>query len=260
MDIIVLTKRVPVTQEEELKVAQDGKSVDLSRVPFRMNDWDNYAVEEAVRICEKQGGAITGVSIGDMESDEVLRRAIAMGAKDGCLVETQGIIQDPFTRAVLIKNFIEKEGIPFNVIFGGVQAEDDQFGVTCGILAAMLKLPFASMVIGIDEIQGDKIILRRELEGGIQERIGIRTPCVLSIQSGINEPRYVSIMGIRKASKVERRYFKAEKYLEDGAGALIDVIRWFYPPKKEGAVMLQGEIEDTCKQLIGILKEKGVLQ
>jgi len=260
MDIIVLTKRVPVTQEEELKIAQDGKSVDLSRVPFRMNDWDNYAVEEAVRLCEKQGGVITGVSIGDMASDEVLRRAIAMGAKDGCLIESQTVVNDPFTRALLLKGFIEKENIPFNMIFGGVQAEDDQFGVTCGILAAMLGLPFASMVISIDDIQKDTVILRRELEGGIQERISIKTPCVLSIQSGINEPRYVSIMGIRKASKVERRYFKAEKYLDEGAGGLIDVTRWFYPPKKEGAVILQGELDDTCRQLIGILKEKGVLQ
>ena len=260
MDIIVLTKRVPVTQEEELKIAPDGSSVDLSRVPFRMNDWDSYAVEEAVRLCERHGGTITSVSIGDMESDEVLRRTIAMGAKDGCLIESNQTLLDPFVRANIFKNFIEKEQIPFNVILGGVQSEDDQFDTTCGILAAMLGLPFASMVIGIDEVKNNNLILRRELEGGIQERISIELPCVLSIQSGINEPRYVSIMGIRKASKVERRYFKAEKYIEEDSSNLISVTKLFYPPKKEGAIILHGEIEDICRQLIGILKEKGVLK
>ena len=83
MEILVLTKRVPVTQEEELRIIDEGKAVDLTKLPYKTNDWDNYAVEEAVRIVEKTGGAVTSIAMGDMESDEVLRRAIAMGAKDG---------------------------------------------------------------------------------------------------------------------------------------------------------------------------------
>ena len=85
MNLLVFTKRVPATQEEELRIVGDGQAVDLSKVPFKVNDWDNYAVEEAVRMVEKTGGAVTAVSMGDAESDEVLRRAIAMGAKDGFL-------------------------------------------------------------------------------------------------------------------------------------------------------------------------------
>ncbi|HBA52889.1 MAG TPA: electron transfer flavoprotein subunit beta, partial [Syntrophorhabdus aromaticivorans] len=140
MNIVTFTKRVPVTQEEELRITGDGEAVDLSKLPYKVNDWDNYAVEEAVRIVEKTGGSVTAVAVGDAESDEVLRRAIAMGAKDGFLVEMAQAVQDPFARAALIANFIKNEKVPFDVIFTGVQSEDDQFGSVGGILAALLKL------------------------------------------------------------------------------------------------------------------------
>lgn len=109
MNILVFTKRVAATQEEELRITGDGQAIDLSKVPFKVNDWDNYSVEEAVRIVDKAGGSVTAISIGDAESDEVLRRAIAMGAKDGFLVETGDVLHDPFTRGELIRGFIDKE-------------------------------------------------------------------------------------------------------------------------------------------------------
>jgi electron transfer flavoprotein beta subunit len=257
MNILVFTKRVPATQEEELKITADGKNVDLTKVPFKMNDWDTYAVEEAVKIVEKSGGAVTSVALGDKESDEVLRRAIAMGAKDGFLVEMDGVVQDPFERAQIAQNFIQKENLPFDLIFTGMQSEDDQFGAVGGILAALLKIPFASMVIGIDAIEKDHMVVRRELEGGLQERIRISLPCVLSIQTGINEPRYVSIMGIRKASKVERKFFKGTDYTS-GLSGMIEVNQWLYPAKKEGAAILEGNVGEVCAKLLAILKEKGV--
>ncbi|HVN22772.1 MAG TPA: electron transfer flavoprotein subunit beta/FixA family protein [Syntrophorhabdales bacterium] len=259
MEIVVFTKRVPVTQEEELRILGDGQSVNLSKLPFRMNDWDNYAVEEAVKIVEKGGGGVTGIAIGDKEADEVLRRAIAMGAKDGILLETEAAPHDPFARAMLAYNFLKKENISFDAIFTGVQAEDDQFAAFGGILAALLKVPFAAQVIGTDTVEKDHLVVRRELEGGLQERVRVSLPCVLSIQSGINEPRYVSIMGVRKASKVERKVLKAAAYAED-AKSLIEVTQWVYPPKKEGAAMITGDVGEVCGKLLGILKEKGVYQ
>ena len=259
MNILVFAKRVAATQEEELRIRDEGAAVDLSKVPFKINDWDNYSVEEAVRIVEKTGGTVTAISIGDAESDEVLRRAIAMGAMDGFLVSSGEIFHDPGVRSRLIQNFIRKENIPFDVIFTGVQSEDDQFGCVGGILGACLGLPYSSMVIGIDAVEKDHMIIRRELEGGLQERVKIAVPCVLSIQSGINEPRYVSIMGIRKASKVERKVFQAADYAAP-ASAGIEVVRWTYPEKKGGATMLTGELDTVCGQLLGILKEKGVFQ
>jgi electron transfer flavoprotein beta subunit len=259
MNILVFTKRVPATQEEDLRIINDGKDVDLSKLPFKVNDWDNYSVEEAIRIVERVGGAVTAVSIGNSESDEVLRRAIAMGTKDGLLLETDRTLHDPYARATLIYNFLKTENIPFDTIFTGVQSEDDQFAALGGILAALLKVPYSSMVIGIDAVEQDHVLIRRELEGGLQERVKVTLPAVLSIQSGINEPRYVSIMGVRKASKVERKVFKAKDYGAE-ASPKIDLVKWVYPPKKGGAQMLSGELEEICKKLLGILKEKGVYQ
>jgi len=259
MNVLVFTKRVPATQEEEVRIIDEGKGVDLSKVPFKVNDWDNYAIEEAVQIAEKSGGSVTALSMGDAESDEVLRRAIAMGAKDGSLIEMDKVLHDPQARATLAGNFLKKENLPFDVIFTGVQSEDDQFASVGGILAAKLGIPYSSMVIGIDSIDKEYAVVRRELEGGLQERVKIKLPAVLSIQSGINEPRYVSIMGVRKASKVERKVFKANAY-EDGLTSLIEVEKWVYPPKKGGAVLLQGELDAVCQELLGILKEKGVYQ
>jgi electron transfer flavoprotein beta subunit len=259
MNLLVLTKRVPATQEEEVRIVDDGKRVDLSKVPFKLNDWDNYAVEEAVRIVEKSGGSVTAISMGDSESDEVLRRAIAMGAQDGFLVEVAQEQQDPNSRATLAHNFVKKEALPFDAIFTGVQSEDDQFASVGGILAAKLGLPFVSMVIGIDAFEAGQATVRRELEGGLQERVKVNLPAVFAIQSGINEPRYVSIMGIRKASKVERKVFKAGDY-QDRITNKIDVEKWIYPPTKGGATMLAGDAESICKELLGILKEKGVYQ
>ena len=259
MNLIVFTKRVPAAQEEELRITDEGKKVDLSKVPYKVNDWDNYAVEEAVRIAEKTSGTVTAISIGDADADEVLRRAIAMGGKDGFLIKTSVTRDDPGARATLASNFLKKENLPFDVIFTGVQAEDDQFMAVGGILAAKMQLPYVSMVIGMDQMEKEYMIVRRELEGGLQERVRVALPAVLSIQSGINEPRYVSIMGIRKASKVERRVFDAANY-EENVTDMIEVNKWTYPPKKEGARILSGDLDESCKELLGILKEKGVCQ
>jgi electron transfer flavoprotein beta subunit len=259
MNLLVFTKRVPATQEEELRITSEGKKVDLSKVPYKVNDWDNYAVEEAVRIAEKTSGSMTAISIGNAESDEVLRRAIAMGGKEGFLIETAKVYDDPNARATLACNFLKKETPAFDAIFTGVQSEDDQFAAVGGILAAKMGLPYVSMVIGIDSVEKDHMIVRRELEGGLQERVKVMLPAVFSIQSGINEPRYVSIMGVRKASKVERKVFKGADY-EGDIKSMIEVNQWVYPPKKEGAKILAGELDDVCKELLGILKEKGVYQ
>jgi electron transfer flavoprotein beta subunit len=257
MNLLVFTKRVPATQEEEVRIINDGKGIDLTKIPFKVNDWDNYSVEEAVRIAEKTGGEVTAITMGDQESDEVLRRAIAMGAAHGSLLETE-TQHDPSQRAALAADFIKKENLPFDMIFTGVQSEDDQFACMGGILAAKLGLPYVSMVIGIDTIEKDHVIVRRELEGGLQEKIRVTLPAVLAIQSGINEPRYVSIMGVRKASKVERKVYKAKDY--NDAPSLIGLGNWVYPPKKGGAKILSKELDTACKDLLGILKEKGVFQ
>ncbi|MCS7281023.1 MAG: electron transfer flavoprotein subunit beta/FixA family protein [Desulfobacterota bacterium] len=259
MNILVFVKRVQAAQEEELRIVGDGERVDLSKLPYKINDWDNYALEEACRTVEKLGGQVTAITIGDKEADEVLRRSLAMGAKDGLLLEKPETLLDPVIRASLAYNFLTKEKIKFDVILTGVQAEDDQYGVFGGYLAALLSLPYVSLVCGIEEWSGSYAVVRRELEGGLMERVKVDVPCVLSIQTGINEPRYVSIMGIRKASQIQRKVYDAHQYM-DGLSATIEVIKWSYPPRKEGATLLSSDIDTACREILNILREKGVYQ
>ena len=216
-------------------------------------------IEEAVRIAEKTSGSVTAISIGDAESDEVLGGPLPWAGKTGFSSRRPRCYDDPNARATLACNFLKKESPAFDAIFTGVQSEDDQFAAVGGILAAKMGLPYVSMVIGIDTVEKDHMIVRRELEGGLQERVKVTLPAVFSIQSGINEPRYVSIMGVRKASKVERKVFKGADY-EGDMKSMIEVNQWVYPPKKAGAKILAGELDDVCKELLGILKEKGVYQ
>lgn len=257
MEILVFVKRVAAFGEEEVRILNDGKDIDLSKAPFRMNDWDTYAVEEATRIVEKFGGSLTAISIGDEEADEVLRRAIATGAQRGILIKEKNLI-DPFKRASIAKNLIDKERLSFDLILTGLQAEDDQFSSFGGILAGLLKIPFASAVVGIEEIERDYLIVRREIEGGVNERVKISLPCLLSVQTGINEPRYVSIMGIRKASKIERKVIDGASLLESYEEK-IELRRFSYPERREGAKLLEGNLDEICAKLLSILKEKGVL-
>jgi electron transfer flavoprotein beta subunit len=102
-----------------------------------------------------------------------------MGARDGLLLDADEVPQDPFARATLAYNFLKKQSIPFDAVFTGVQAEDDQFACFGGILAAMLKIPYAAQVIAVDDVQKEYLIVRRELEGGLQERVRVTLPCVL---------------------------------------------------------------------------------
>lgn len=257
MEVIVFVKRVPSFEDEEIRIKEDGRTIDLSGAPFKINDWDSYALEEAVRLVEQLGGAATAISIGSEEDDEVLRRAIAMGARHGYLIRERDLLE-PIKRAMLARSLIEKEGLRFDLILTGVQAEDDQFASFGGILAGLLRIPSASMVVAIEEVKEGSLVVRREIEGGVQERIRISLPCLLSIQTGINQPRYVSIMGIRRASKVERKVIEGRDLIS-GYEERVRLERFSYPEKREGAKILKGDLHQICSELLRILREKGVL-
>ncbi len=227
-----------------------------------MNEWDNYAVEEAIQIVDNVGGNVTVVTIGDDESEEVLRREMAMGANNGVLLCDDAFeASDGKGIATILKAEIEKG--KYDLILTGAQA-DEGAGQVGGMLAAMLDYPYASLVNKI-EVDGDaKIKVGREIEGGNQEMNDIELPCVLSIQTGINEPRYVGIRGIRKVAKVEIPEKDADELGIDGAtvgeaGAKTKRVDYFVPDLGDGAEMLEGSTDEIIEQLIEKLKAKGGL-
>jgi len=262
MDIVVCVKRVPDISEAELRIAEDGRSIEEKHLAFDINEWDRYAVEEAVRLKERLGGSVTAIALGPEEVEDTLRRCLATGADEAIRLTDKSFQgSDAITVARILAQVIRN--LKFDLVLTGVQASDDGYGQVGPALAELLGLPHATLVTQVDITDGWARV-HRELEGGLEEIIEIKLPAVLTIQTGINEPRYVSIAGVRKAARKELKVFdlegmglKAEEVGEAGSKARLK--RLFPPPITKEIEMLPSEPEEAANKLIQILKEKGGL-
>ena len=263
MDILVCVKRVPDTSENEIEVNSSGSDIERDDLVYSVNEWDNYAVEEAIQIRDKVGGSVTVVTVGDDEAEEVLRREMAMGADNGILLSDDAFEgSDGKGIATLLKAEIEKG--KYDLIMTGAQADAGAAQVG-GMIAAMLDMPYASLVNSIEVIDDKKLKVGREIEGGNQEMSEIDMPCVLSIQTGINEPRYVGIRGIRKVASLDIPVHGASDLGIDAgavgeAAAKIKRTDYFVPDMGDGAEMLEGSTEEIIEKLVEMLKAKGGLK
>lgn len=261
MEILVCVKRVPDSAENEFVMNSAGNDIERDDLVYSVNEWDNYAVEEALQIVEKVGGSVTVVTADDSAADEILRREMAMGAEKGLLLNDHAFDgSDCKGIATILKCAAEKG--KYDLILTGAQA-DEGAGAVGGMLAALLDLPYASLVNKIDLGDG-KLTVGREIEGGKREINEISLPCVLSIQTGINEPRYVGVRGIRKVASMEIPELGAGDLGIDpssvGApGAGVRKVDYFVPVKGEGAEMLHGSADEIAGKLIEILKTNGGL-
>jgi electron transfer flavoprotein beta subunit len=259
MEILVCVKRVPDTSENEIEVNRNGSDIERDDLVYSVNEWDNYAVEEAIRIRDDVGGSVTIVSVGDEEAEEVIRREMAMGADKGIHLMDKDFDQmDGQGLAHVIKAAVDKGA--YDLILTGAQAEDGA-GQIGGMLAALLNWPYASLVNLVEVVDDQNLKVGREIAGGNQEMNQIELPCVLSIQTGINEPRYVGIRGIRKVASQEIPVQGAADLGLDAAAmvAAIKVRRldYFVPAAGEGADMLEGSTAEITAKLIDLLKSKG---
>lgn len=262
MEILVCVKRVPDTSENEIELNSAGNDINREDLVYSVNEWDNYAVEEAIQIVDRVGGSVTVVTVGDEESEEVLRREMAMGAEKGILLNDDAFEgSDGKGIATILKAAVEKGN--YDLILTGAQADAGAAQVG-GMLAAMLDMPYASLVNSI-EVEEKKLKIGREIEGGNQEMNEIDLPCVLSIQTGINEPRYVGIRGIRKVASVEiPTYGASDLGIDVGsvgeAAAKAKRLDYFVPELGEGAEILEGSTDEITDKLIELLKAKGGLK
>lgn len=262
MNIIVCVKRVPDTAEADISIDKSGKDIDKSGLAFDLNEWDSYAIEEAILLKEKLSGTVTVLSVGGEESNESLRKCLAMGADDAIRLSDPAFNgSDGYATAKILAEAIRK--IPYDLILTGTQAEDDGYGQVGVAMAELLGVPHASLVNRI-EVQEKKVKAHRELEGGLEEVIEIDLPALLTIQTGINEPRYVSIMGIRKVAKKEIKVLgasdlnlKSEEVGLTGSDTRLEKV--FLPPMGEGAEILEGKPEEVALKVFDILKDKGGL-
>ena len=196
MKVLVPVKRV-VDFNVKVRVKADGSGVELANVKMSMNPFDEIAVEEALRLKEKgQATEIVVVSIGPAQAAETIRTALAMGADRGILVKTDAAIE-PLAVAKILKAIVEAEK-PGLVILGK-QAIDDDCNQTGQMLAALTGWPqgtFASKLV----IEGDSVLVTREVDGGLQT-VKLKGPAIVTTDLRLNEPRYASLPNIMKAKK-----------------------------------------------------------
>jgi electron transfer flavoprotein beta subunit len=253
MNIAVCVKRIPKTAEADIFIEKDGKDIKKDNLVFHLNDWDGYAVREAVRLKEEYGGNVTVLTIGPEESKEVLTRCLAMGADKALRIEEPGVSDGHLIAEILAQAIRDQS---YDLILTGVQAEDDGYGQVGVSLAKRLGLPHAAIVTHI-EINGDRASVRRELEGGIEEVVDLKLPAVLTIQTGINEPKYVSLAAILEAEEKEMEEIPLEKLgltPNESIEATIDQV--FFPPVGKMAEILKGNPEEVVTQLTEIIKKK----
>ena len=262
MNIVVCVKRVPETGEAEVNIAEDVKNIKGDKLVYDINETDNYALEEALRLKERLGGSVTVISVGGEDADEQLRTCLAKGADSAIRLDDNKFVgSDGFAIARILCAAI-KDLNP-DLVLTGCMASDDGYAQVGVQLAAMLGLPHTTLVTDIC-IEDAEAEVRRELEGGLAETLEIELPAVIAVQTGINEPRYASFRGIKEAMSREIKVLGlCDLPLNEDdvgeAGSRIRVEKLFIPPVEKMAQLLEGSAEETASQLASILKEKGLI-
>ena len=200
MKIVVCVKQVPDT-ESRLRVAKDGRWIDEEDVAFVLNESDEYALEEGLRIAEKTGGEVVALSLGPERTRESLRKTLALGAARAVLLRDESFAGgDALANGRALAAAVRRESP--DLVLTGSQSDDYGYGATATALAGELGWPHAWLVMGVDlEEDGKALKVTREMESGLNELFRVRTPAVLEIQAGINHPRYASLKGIMAAKK-----------------------------------------------------------
>ena len=257
MDIVVCIKRVPDVAEADIEVERSGLRIDDSDLSWGLNEWDTFAVEEALRLKEEHGGTVTAMTLGGEDDEEVLRRALAMGADQALHLSDPAFEgSDPLGVATVLAAAIGKR--PYDLVLTGAVSGDTGSAQLGGMLAALLGVPQVALATRTAFAEG-RFEVQHEVEGGLERVVELDLPAVVTVQTGINEPRYVSIRGIRKVASVEIPTEDAgDLGLDAGAlGAQVTLKELFLPPTGEGAEILEGSADDVAEKLVERLRERG---
>lgn len=262
MNLLVCMKMVPDTSEAEVILDQTGKGIAGSGLKFDINEADNYAVEEAMRIKETHGGTVQIISMESQEADVMIRMALAKGGDSAVRIQDSRVnVRNPLQVAKTLAAAIRNE--TFDLILTGCMSSDDK-NMSVGVaLAEELGVNHASMVKHVD-VGGGKVRVQRELEGGLLEVAEVTLPAVLTIQTGINTPRYAPVRQLRQAMKKELKVVNlddlgVEEQQVNQAGSLVEFLGFHYPQVISNAEMIQGSPEEKAEQLAFKLIKGGLL-
>ncbi|MBN1755652.1 electron transfer flavoprotein subunit beta/FixA family protein [bacterium] len=253
MNSVVCIKRVPETAEATLKIDPANRKLEVDNLVFGINEADNYALEQALLLEEEFGGEVIVVSVGPPETDEIIRMALAKGAGRAIRISPENLSElDPYSIAKLIAHELEDE--EYDLIFTGCQASDDGFSQVGVALAELLGIQHLSMAVKM-ETEEESATVNRELEGGLMAQYKLNFPAVITIQTGLNEPRYASILGIKRAGSKEIRVVEPGSWNEK----MVELNKLSFPPPGKMAEIFQGSPAETAEKVCEVLKTKGLL-
>jgi electron transfer flavoprotein beta subunit len=254
MNLIVCVKQVPDT-EAPIRIRPDGQGIDESGLSFVMNYYDEHGVEEALRIREKVGGTVTLLTVGPPRAAEALRAGLAMGADQAIHIKDPALDgADHISVARVLAAAIAT--LPHDLVLCGKLATDDNAAIVGPALAEFLALPQATAVTRLELGDGTATV-HREVEGAI-EVLQVQLPAVVTVERGINEPRYPSLPGIMKAKRTPITVRTLTDLGVDAAQAgtrRVELIGLIPPPKRQAGRVLQGEPADMVKELVRLLHE-----
>ena len=249
MKIAVLVKQVP-GGDSPLRISDDQLWVKEENINFITNESDSYAVEEALQLKENLGeGEVVAVSLGPDRTQRTIREALSKGADRGIHIEeSYPYASDPLQIARTFA--IAPEGEKFDLILTGLQSDDFGFGQVGVLLGEMLGMSTATLVIATELADG-KIKVKRELESGWFQWVNLDLPASISIQSGINTPRYPSLKGIMGAKKKELKQVTADSSDE----AKQSISKVYIPQKIKRTEIIEGTVDQQVERLVDVLKK-----
>ncbi|MEN8152616.1 MAG: electron transfer flavoprotein subunit beta/FixA family protein [Acidobacteriota bacterium] len=252
MNIFVLIKQVPDT--EAVLAVRDGKTINEDGIKWIISPYDEYAIEEAIKLKEQnEGYKVNILTLGPQRSESAIRSALAMGADNGIHIETD---EHPNAKetAKILAEAIKKEP-DHGIIFMGKQAIDEDSNQIHILVAEFLGLPVATNVTRFT-MNGDKVVVDREIDEGAIETIEMGIPCVIGASKGLNTPRYASLMGIMKAKKIPLKKISLSDLGFAELSGSVSTEKLYSPPEKPEGKVLEGEPEEVVKELVRLLKEE----
>jgi electron transfer flavoprotein beta subunit len=262
MNSAVFVKAVPIVEGVSISVKEND--IAKETVKYMMNESDEYALEEAVRLKEKHGGAVTVITLTHekqrRQSEQILRECYAKGADKTILLVDEAFQNlDPSMTSRILSSAVKD--LNFDLIFTGVQASDDNWAATGPMIAQLLGIPYATLVSNLQTGDVGVIRVQRELEENVKEVVELSLPALLTIQTGINTPRYAPFAKIRAAMKMEimtrtlRDLGLDQNTIQSWRGSIIS--RMNIPIVKKKVEIIGGKPGEEAANLAKILREKG---
>jgi electron transfer flavoprotein beta subunit len=251
MKVLVCIKQVP-DMESKFKINADANWFDENDLAYRINEYDEYAIEQAVQLKEQTKDAdITVLCVGAVRVKEALKKALAMGCDRAVHIEDENASKKESSQiAEYIADFAKDKG--FDIIFTGMQSQDRGSAQVGVLISELLNISCVSTIADFE--YSDSITVKRELEGGLKSIVKVETPVVLTCQLGLNTPRYPTLPNIMKAKKKEMLSISSSDL--KNSEKLSDTLQFYYPEKSSGCLILEGDDAELADKLIAILKEK----